>query len=163
MARYNRWQNENLYAIADGLPDEARRAERGAWFGSIHKTLSHLLWGDRIWMSRFEAAPKPPGGIPESVSLYPDWQGLKDERTRFDRTIVDWADAVDPSWLVSDYTYYSGAMKREITRPRWLLVTHMFNHQTHHRSQATTLIQQLGHDYGVTDFLAMYHLAPEAF
>ena len=145
MARYNRWQNENLYAIADGLPDEARRAERGAWFGSIHKTLSHLLlWGDRIWMSRFEAAPKPPGGIPESVSLYPDWQDLKDERTRFDRTIVDWADAVDPSWLVSDYTYYSGAMKREITRPRWLLVTHMFNHQTHHRGQVHCLLTQAG-------------------
>jgi hypothetical protein len=42
MARYNRWQNENLYGVADGLPDEERRRERGAFFGSIHKTLSHL-------------------------------------------------------------------------------------------------------------------------
>ena len=53
MARYNRWQNANLYGVADTLSDEERRRERGAFFGSIHKTLSHLLWGDRIWMSRF--------------------------------------------------------------------------------------------------------------
>jgi uncharacterized damage-inducible protein DinB len=46
MARYNRWQNENLYGVADRLPDEERRRNRGAFFGSIQKTLSHLLWGD---------------------------------------------------------------------------------------------------------------------
>ena len=53
MARYNRWQNANLYGVADRLTDDERRRERGAFFGSMHKTLSHLLWADRIWMSRF--------------------------------------------------------------------------------------------------------------
>ena len=113
MARYNRWQNENLYGVADRLSDEERRRERGAFFGSIHKTLSHLLWGDRIWMSRFTDVPRPPGGIPDSVSLYPDWEELKTERVGFDRTIIDWADTVDPSWLAADQIYYSGATKRE--------------------------------------------------
>ena len=47
MARYNRWQNENLYGVADRLSDDERRRERGAFFGSIHKTLSHLLWADQ--------------------------------------------------------------------------------------------------------------------
>ena len=59
MARYNKWQNANLYGVADALPDDERRRERGAFFGSIHKTLSHLLWGDRMWMSRFTDVPKP--------------------------------------------------------------------------------------------------------
>src|SRR5207302_270238 len=80
MARYNRWQNQNLYGVADRLGEEERRRERGAFFGSVHKTLSHLLWGDRIWMSRFSDVPKPVGGIPESVAMYPDWDGLKRER-----------------------------------------------------------------------------------
>jgi uncharacterized damage-inducible protein DinB len=121
MARYNRWQNENLYGVADRLPDEERRRERGAFFGSIHKTLSHLLWGDRIWMSR-----------------------LKIARVGFDRTILDWADTIDPSWLAADHVYYSGATEREVTKPRWVLVSHMFNHQTHHRGQVHCLLTQAG-------------------
>jgi len=144
MARYNRWQNDNLYGAADRLPDDERRRERGAFFGSIHETFSHLLWADRIQMSRFTDVPRPAAGIAESASLYPDWDALKDERIRFDRTIIDWADALDPSWLAGEHTYYSGAVKRELTRPHWLLVTHLFNHQTHHRGQVHCMLTQAG-------------------
>ena len=65
MARYNRWQNENLYGVADALSDAERRRERGAFFGSIHATFSHLLWADQIWMSRLAGSPRPEGGIPD--------------------------------------------------------------------------------------------------
>jgi len=161
MARYNRWQNENLYAVADRISDEERRCERGAFFGSIHKTLSHLLWADRIWMSRFtQDVPRPPGGIAESVSLYPDWNGLKSERAAFDRTIIDWAGVVDPSWLAGEQTYYSAATKREWTRPRWMLVTHMFNHQTHHRGQVHCMLTQAGGKPSDTDLPVMPESAP---
>ena len=33
MARYNRWQNENLYGAAVRLSPEEREKERGAFFG----------------------------------------------------------------------------------------------------------------------------------
>src|SRR5215475_8212970 len=98
MARYNRWQNENLYGVADTLSDDERRRERGAWFGSIHKTLNHLLWADQAWMCRLAATPKPQAGIPESVALFDDWDDLKSARQDFDRTIVDWAGTVEDSW-----------------------------------------------------------------
>src|SRR4051794_18486947 len=116
MARYNRWQNRNLYGAADTLSDEARRRECGAFFGSIHKTLSHLLWGDRIWMSRFTpGVPAPEGGISGSVSLYPEWDELKRERSAFDETIVAWADKIDPQWLAGDLTWYSLAADRQMS------------------------------------------------
>src|SRR5262249_6671309 len=121
-----------------------RRRARGAFFGSIENTLNHLLWGDRIWMSRFAGTPKPPGGIPQSVSLYGDWGTLKSARADFDRTIIDWADAVQPEWLAGDMTYFSGAIGREVTAPRWVLVTHLFNHQTHHRGQVHCLLTPAG-------------------
>jgi uncharacterized damage-inducible protein DinB len=155
MARYNRWQNANLYGVADQLSDEERRRERGAFFGSIHKTLSHLLWGDRIWMSRFADMPKPQGGIPESVSLYPDWDGLKHERAAFDDTMVVWADKVDASYLQGDLTWYSGAQKREVTKPKWVLLTHLFNHQTHHRGQVHCMLTQAGAKPQSTDLPAL--------
>ena len=144
MARYNRWQNENLYGAAVRLSPEEREKERGAFFGSIHKTLSHLLWADRVWMSRFTDQVRPPGTIPESVALYPDWRGLSEERAQFDQSIVAWADGVDEAWLAGGQTYYSGGTGRNLTRPRWLLISHMFNHQTHHRGQVHCMLTQAG-------------------
>ena len=144
MARYNRWQNENLYGVADRLTAEERQRERSAFFGSIHKTLSHLLWGDQTWMNRFAAAPKPEGNIAASVALYADWEDLKSKRADFDRLIIAWADRIEPDWLAAAHTYLSGAIGREVTKPRWVLVTHMFNHQTHHRGQVHCMLTQAG-------------------
>jgi uncharacterized damage-inducible protein DinB len=156
MTRYNCWQNANLYGVADTLPDDERRRERGAFFGSIHKTLSHLLWADRTWMSRFTSeVQKPQAGIPESVSLYPDWDGLKRERAAFDQTMIGWADRLDAGWLRDDLTYFSGALNRELTKPRWQLVTHLFNHQTHHRGQVHCLLTQAGAKPHTTDLPAL--------
>jgi uncharacterized damage-inducible protein DinB len=151
MARYNRWQNENLYGVADKLSDDERRRERGAFFGSIQKTLSHILWADQAWMNRLAATPKPPGAIAESVSLYPDWDGLKSERKRFDEAIIAWAGTVAPAWLEEEHTVFFYALGRELTKPRWIFVTHMFNHQTHHRGQVHSMLTQAGGKPGDTD------------
>ena len=153
MARYNRWQNANLYGVADTLSDGERRRERGAFFGSIHQTLSHLLWADRTWMSRFTPeVEKPQAGIPESVSLYPDWGELKRERAVFDNTMVAWADRLDPASIAGDLSYYSRGAGRDITAPKWALITHMFNHQTHHRGQVHCMLTQAGGKPHTTDF-----------
>ena len=144
MARYNRWQNANLYGVADSLSDAERRRERGAFFGSVHNTLSHLLWGDQMWMSRFAGTPQPEVSIPGSASLYPDWDEMKRTRTAFDETIIAWADGLDAAWLAGDFSYYARGAQRNITAPKWVLVTHMFNHQTHHRGQVHCMLTQAG-------------------
>jgi uncharacterized damage-inducible protein DinB len=152
MAQYNRWQNDNLYGAAEGLGDAARKAPRGAFFGSIHATLNHLLWADQIWMSRFAGTPRPKvAGIPESVGMHEGWEGLKRERVAFDRVILDWAERLDPAWLEGDLVWVSGALGREVKRPKWLLVTHLFNHQTHHRGQVHCMLTQAGARPGTTD------------
>ncbi len=152
MAAYNRWQNRNLYGAADGLSDEVRKQQRGAFFGSIHGTLSHLLWGDQMWMSRFAGTPKPKAaGIPDSPAMVERWEDLKRERAAFDEVIIGWADKLDPQWLAGDLTWYSGAAKREVTKPKGLLVAHMFNHQTHHRGQVHCMLTQCGAKPGDTD------------
>jgi uncharacterized damage-inducible protein DinB len=151
MAGYNRWQNRNLYGAADGLSEEARKEQRGAFFGSIHGTLNHLLFGDQSWMSRFAGTPKPTVGIAQSVGLYESWEELKRERAAFDALIIGWAEKLDPAWLDGDLTWYSGAMQRDVTRPKALLVAHMFNHQTHHRGQVHCMLTQAGVKPGDTD------------
>lgn len=152
MAVYNRWQNRNLFGAADRLSDEERKALRGAFFGSIHATLNHLLWGDQIWMSRFAGTPGPEAkSIALSVGQHEDWVELGRARAAFDETIIGWADRLDADWLSADLTYFSGAAGREITKPRALLVVHLFYHQTHHRGQVHCMLTQCGAKPGDTD------------
>lgn len=152
MAGYNRWQNENVYGAAGTLNDAQRKEQRGAFFGSIHGTLNHLLWGDQIWMSRFAGTPKPKApGIPGSTEMFEGWDDLKRERVAFDQVIIDWAARIGPEWLDGDLTWFSGAAGREVTKPKGLLVTHLFNHQTHHRGQVHCMLTQCGVKPGVTD------------
>lgn len=152
MARYNRWQNEAVFGLAGGLSDERRREDLGAFFRSIHGTLNHILWADQMWLWRFGACPRPgPTAIAESVGFIDDWDGLTRERVRFDGVIQDWAEASSAADLAGDLTWISGATGREMTRPRALLVSHVFNHQTHHRGQVNAMLTRLGLNPGITD------------
>jgi len=82
MARYNAWQNRSVSACMKALDDTALRQDRGAFFGSIWKTANHLLWGDQLWMSRFDGGHGPSTGIAESVDLHDDTQLFLDDRLR---------------------------------------------------------------------------------
>lgn len=145
MARYNRWQNQSIYAAADTLGDSRRKEPRGAFFGSIHATLNHLLWADRIWMHRLASWPAPePKSIADSVAYFEDWDALKRERQATDEALLDWAGSLGAGGLEGELTWFSGATGRETTRPKWLLIAHLFNHQTHHRGQVHCMLTQLG-------------------
>ncbi len=155
MARYNAWQNASLLAAADGLDEAAREADRGAHFGSIRATFSHLLWADAMWMSRLAGWEKPRGGIAESVGFETDWARLRAARAEADGRIVAWADGLAEGALDGDLTWRSGAAGREVSKPRALCVAHMFTHQTHHRGQIHAMLTAAGARSGDTDLFLM--------
>ncbi|MBV9332108.1 MAG: damage-inducible protein DinB [Alphaproteobacteria bacterium] len=153
MARYNAKMNERLYDSAARLSDEERRRDRGAFWDSIHGTFNHLLWADRMWMSRFDPEhwQKPPVAQKESASLIEDFGELALARKQADAEIERWASGVGDEWLAGNITWVSGSVGREITAPAAFLVTHFFNHQTHHRGQAHAMITAAGEETGDTD------------
>jgi len=163
LALYNQLMNRKLYGLAAKLSEEERRRDRGAFFGSIHGTFNHLLLGDRIWMLRFTGdearyVSRDANGtaIPVttlSQELYPDFERLWRERERTDQDIVDAMHALTETDLMSELSYQRGGV--QVKHVRWWALTHFFNHQTHHRGQATTLLSQAGVDAGVTDLIAM--------
>jgi len=161
MAAYNSEMNRRLYTAAATLDDAARRADGGAFFGSIHGTLSHLVWGDHTWMSRFDDWEKPGVGISGSAAFVAEWDTLRAARAGADARIEAWAARLTPEDLAGDLTWFSGATGREMRRPRWLLVTHMFNHQTHHRGQAHALLTRAGATLQDTDL--PWVIEPAAF
>ncbi len=152
-AAYNAWMNANVFAAAAQLSDAQRKEDRGAFFRSVHSTLNHLLWGDRVWLPRF---PGPKNGHeyevgPIGIDLIDDFAALQAARTAMDADITAWAQAIRDEDLGRDLHWYSVVAKRDMARPLWLCVSQMFNHQTHHRGQVTTLLMQFGIDPGSTD------------
>ncbi|MCB2106968.1 MAG: damage-inducible protein DinB, partial [Rhodobacteraceae bacterium] len=133
MAAYNAAMNRRLYDAAARLSAQDRVKDRGAFWGSIHRTLAHILWGDQTWMSRFDGWPKPAAAMQDGPDAYPDFAELTRVRADADTRIIEWANRVTPAWLAEDLVWFSGAAQREIRMNKSLLVTHFFNHQTHHR------------------------------
>ena len=165
MARYNRWFNQRLYAACDQLSDEERKRDRGAFFGSIHATLNHIVWGDRTWLGRFvaqgvempaltSAVLELPADARHETLLYGEWLILRSQREALDAAIEAWVGQLPPDFPLRAMRYSnSKGVRRE--HPAWQALTHFFNHQTHHRGQVTTLLAQAGIDPGTTDLIAL--------
>lgn len=157
MAQYNEWMNSRLYALCATLPDEELRKDRGAFFKSIYLTLNHIAYGDLAFLSRFTGDPAV---VPDpGVELFGSFGRLRTEREALDRRILEWSASLTPEWLAESQTYKSKIDGKTRTAPRWVLVTHTFNHQAHHRGQVTTLLAQMGLDMGTTDipFMDQFH------
>ena len=155
LSRYNRWQNDVLYRAADSLDDAARRQDRGAFWGSIHGTWSHLYWADRIWLSRIELVERPDVPLGESARFIADWAELGDKRRQLDDLLVDWCDRYPSGPVNGTLTWYSGAAKREVTAPLSVLLPHLFNHHTHHRGQVHAMLTVAGATTEDTDLFLM--------
>ena len=91
MARYNAWQNRGLMDVLKSLKPAELTRDRKAFFGSILGTANHLLWGDRLWMSRFDGGFAPKERLAESPQLHDTLQLYLDDRIRTDARISRWA------------------------------------------------------------------------
>jgi uncharacterized damage-inducible protein DinB len=160
MARYNAWQNRWMFAAVDGLDEAARETDRGLFWGSIRATLSHLMWGDMMWMSRFDGGDAPSRPLTETGDAY-SWPDLMKGRPLLDARIAGWAWGLSDSALDGDLTWWSGASGREMSKPHALCVVHFFNHQTHHRAQVHAALTALGVKTDDTDIPFMPHEVPE--
>lgn len=163
LATYNQRMNEQVYAGGARLSGAELERDAGAFFGSVLGTLNHIMVADLIWLRRFahltdryrslqllDAMPRPAA---LDQILYPKFAELREQRSQLDRLIQRWInDEVREKDLDADLTYANtkGVVS---TRNFGELLAHFFNHQTHHRGQAGTLLHQYGQDIGVTDFL----------
>lgn len=164
LARYNHWMNVKVFDTAARLPAAKLALDRGAYFGSIIGTLNHLVVGDTLWMQRFAKQPGA-GAALAGVAQLPRPQRLDDivfatldellpRRAFLDQALIDWVAAMSEGDLDHELRYLNTRGEPN-ARPLGILLMHVFNHQTHHRGQVTTLLSQAGEDVGVTDLLAL--------
>lgn len=149
MAAYNSWMNEKIFACAAEFSDAERKRDLGAFFKSIHGTLNHILLADESWLQRLHGQPVTM--VSPSQEVHAHFEELREARRAIDREITTWAEGLTDSFADQPFAFYSITYKKNRVIPRWVAIVHVFNHQTHHRGQVTTLLKQLGKDPGVTD------------
>jgi uncharacterized damage-inducible protein DinB len=169
LASYNQWMNRKLYEEAGRLPEEELHRNRGAFFGSIFGTLNHIAIGDILWFKRISghlpglASLKCVDQLPQpmfpATPLCGNLAGLAGLRATLDEAIIAFCDEVELARLgeTFEWTARNGVKSRKFLGD---VLVHVFNHQTHHRGQATTLFSQMGIDVGATDLVLLLPDAP---
>ena len=162
MADYNQWMNKSIYLAASKLRGNELSKDCGAFFGSVINTLNHILVGDIIWLKRFAGHPSElktldyvrtldkPKAL--NVILHPELRSLESARFKMDSVIKDFTGELTCEVLSSNLSY-SNTKGDQFSKNFGYLIQHLFNHQTHHRGQVSTLLSQAGVDVGVTDLL----------
>ncbi len=154
-AGYNAWCNERLYDAAATVNDTEYRADRGAFFKSLHGTLNHLLVADRIWMKRFTGV----GPVPPSLDaiLYDDFAALQTARRSQDVLISRYVAGLDAERLAGTIRYQTIVRPQTIEQSLAPALDHFFNHQAHHRGQAHALLSAiLGNEHTPSFDLIFY-------
>ncbi|MEO0361059.1 MAG: DinB family protein [Pseudomonadota bacterium] len=150
-AAYNAWANRRLYEAAAEMDDEARKAPAGAFFGSLHGTLNHLLAADQIWMKRFEGDGPAPTALDEQP--FDDFGPLRASRESLDGRMARFVDAQTEETLAGEVTYTTITGPKNVTQPLAEALSHVFNHQTHHRGQCHHMLTAAGRDAPPLDLL----------
>lgn len=140
MARYNQWANARLCKAVAALDEADYMAERGAFFGSIHGTMNHILVVDRLWRGRVEGKPYVVDGLDQIVAASRDQ--VLSERAAEDEILIAFTDSFDTPRLDTMLTYATMNGIKGTDRCRNVLA-HMFNHATHHRGQVHGLLSQV--------------------
>lgn len=169
-ATYNQWMNQKLYNAAAVISDEHLFNYKGAFFKSIFGTLNHIVVADLIWLKRIAKQ------FPDLVSLHttaelPSPTSLDQQlgesigdltalRRILDETLMAFCQELSSAILGANLEYTSTKGIKSQKRLCDVLL-HVFNHQTHHRGQATTLFSQVGVDVGATDLILVMPNTPQ--
>lgn len=152
LSDYNRWANERIYAACADLTEDEYRADRGAFFGSAHRTLNHILAADRIWLRRITGQGAAPTAL--NAILFEDLASLSQARAAEDQRIIEVVGSLTEAALQQVITYTPVSTPVPVTEPLSPVLAHIFNHQTHHRGQVHTILTSLGKASVVLDMIA---------
>lgn len=152
-AAYNQWANARLYEAVFALTEDAYRRDVGSFFKSMLGTLNHLLLTDRLWLKRLTGEGDHP--IALDTTLYENRNKLAIARADEDDRLVRYVDTLDET-SIDELLAYETTSGQPHEQRRSDILAHLFNHQTHHRGQAHTILSICtGHTPPALDLLLM--------
>jgi uncharacterized damage-inducible protein DinB len=146
---YNRWANRNLLNASQLLGEEDFVRDCGASHHSIRGTLVHILWGEWLWLRRWQGeSPKRVFALedfPSWTAVGARWNAVEEEQNAFVEQLTD-------ALLLRRISY------ENLEDVRWEytlaeMMQHVVNHSSYHRGQVAVLLRRFGQTAPATDFL----------
>jgi len=153
LAVYNQWANERIYHACEQLDPASYRQNRRAFFGSIHGTLDHILLVDRIWLGRITGTAYKYTSLRDE--LYLTFSLLRSARQTEDMRISTYVKDLQPKAILEEVSYTNSA-GQQYRQPLWQCLTHLFNHQSHHRGQLHQMLGEANVETPVLDIAVMW-------
>jgi uncharacterized damage-inducible protein DinB len=148
---YNRWANARIVSAVAALSAEQRHRDLASSHRSVYGTLAHILWGEWLWLGRWQGTA-PPGPSPLACDDLPAlrvrWGEVEHEQLAFLAQLID-------SELERRVTYENPPGVAWTYALRHML-QHVVNHSTYHRGQVVVLLRQLGASTVATDLLVFF-------
>jgi len=150
---YTTWADQQICQVAALLTPEQRLAPQPDGVKSVQATLAHLFGAQQVWLKRWQGtSPTHVASIedfPTLDGLIAAWDGLHRDLAAFV------AAGIDPDRLIT----YKNVQGTEFTFPLGMLVWHVVNHSTQHRSEAAAMCSAVGHSPGDLDITVYLRLA----
>lgn len=132
LAQANRLANARLHRACATLDPAELTAPRPAFFGTIQKTLNHILMVDRFYLNALLGHPLDRAFLDEAT-FCPDVVTLTKWQAESDLKLLAHVESLTPVALVQIVAVDRGARVQHDRRDD--LLSHLFQHQTHHRGQ----------------------------
>lgn len=139
-AAYHIWASQRLLDVILALPEEKQVAEIPSSFGSMYKTILHMLDAEKIWWQRMKLEERI---VVPSENYKGTMKELTNELLQQSKQWEQWLINTPESAFDHVFQYYN-KKKEHFKMPLYQMLHHVFNHGTYHRGQLVNMLRQLG-------------------
>lgn len=143
--QYNRWANERLTSWLLTLPRATLYQHTGSSFGTIDRTLQHMLSGQRYWHAILVKGEIPAFHLPEKENAVE--QVIAD-------LVASSKQLLNELSVLNEQQLTENVAASDSTQSRYEYILHVVNHGSYHRGQVVTMCRALGvtAEVPVTDY-----------
>ena len=148
LVRFHAWANDRILTTTAGLSDEEFRRTANLDHGSAFQTLRHLVDVDWSWREGLLGNDVGETYVWDHGFELDDLPAIHAFCLEEDARLRSYVESHDDAALAE-----SMELGPDFARPPWLIVAHVVNHGTQHRSELARYLTECGHSPGELDLL----------
>jgi uncharacterized damage-inducible protein DinB len=151
--RFHAWANDRILRTAADLSDDEFRRTANLDHGSAFQTIRHLVDVDWSWREFCIGNDVGDTYVWDHGFVLDDLPAIHAFCLEEDVRLRDFVGSIDGAALTEPWS-----TRLDFARPRWLVVAHIVNHGTQHRSELARYFTECGHSPGELDLLDAFEL-----